>query len=94
VYSQPDRIEIPDLENGDLQKIFTALSYDNPDLFNMGLNCEVYTENSKLYFTVEYTMDYDTYKKYLSEATQVADEIIRQASLYNTDYFEELPIEE
>ena len=52
IYTQPERIEIPQLGDGNLTTVFEALSYDNPDLFNLGLNCKVYTERQKTQNTI------------------------------------------
>ena len=55
IYNQPDNIEIPELTDGDLLTVFQAISYDNPDLFNLGLNCKIYTEGYKTYFETDYS---------------------------------------
>lgn len=89
LYLQPERVEVPDLADGDLQKVFNAISYDNPDLFNIGLNCELYKEGNKHYFSVEYSLDYETYQLYLKEVNSVVDRIVQRASDYATDYEKE-----
>ena len=89
IYSQPERIEIPDLGDGDLVKVFEAVSYDNPDLFNLGLNCKVYTEGVKTYFEAEYTLSKEEYTQKLKEAKDIASVIIDGASVYTSVYEKE-----
>lgn len=89
IYSQPERIEIPDLGDGDLVKVFEAISYDNPDLFNLGLNCKVYTEGVKTYFEAEYTLSKEEYTQKLKEAKDIASVIIDGASVYTSVYEKE-----
>lgn len=89
IYTQPEKIEIPSLENGELNKIFQALSYDNPDLFNLGLKCKTYTKGFKTYFVPEYSVDYATYQKQLKEAKDIASVIIDGASKFTSVYEKE-----
>lgn len=89
IYTQPERIEIPDLGDGDLTKVFEAISYDNPDLFNLGLNCKVYSEGQKTYFESEYILSKEDYDQKLKEAKDVASAIIDGASVYTSVYEKE-----
>lgn len=89
VHTQPERIEIPELGDGDLTKVFEAISYDNPDLFNLGLNCKVYTEGVKTYFEAEYTLSKEEYTQKLKEAKDIASVIIDGASVYTSVYEKE-----
>ena len=89
IYTQPERIEIPDLGDGDLTKVFEAISYDNPDLFNLGLNCKVYSEGTKSYFESEYILSKEDYEQKLQEAKDIASVIIDGASVYTSVYEKE-----
>lgn len=89
IYTQPERIEIPELTDGDLTSVFEALSYDNPDLFSLGLNCKIYTEGYKTYFETDYTLDYADYSQKLQEAKDIASVIIDGASVYTSPYEKE-----
>ena len=89
IYTQPERIEIPDLGDGNLTKVFEAVSYDNPDLFNIGLNCKVYSEGRKVYFECEYTLSKEDYEQKLKEAKDIASVIIDGASVYTSVYEKE-----
>lgn len=89
IYTQPERIEIPQLTDGNLTTVFEALSYDNPDLFNLGLNCKVYTEGYKTYFETDYILDSADYSQKLQEAKDIASVIIDGASIYTSPYEKE-----
>lgn len=89
IYTQPERIEIPALANGELTKVFQALSNDNPDLFNLGLKCRTYTKGFKTYFEPEYSIDYGTYQQQLKEAEAIASAIINEASKFTSTYEKE-----
>ncbi len=89
LYNSPEKIEIPQLNDCDLQKIFKAISLDNPDLFNIGLTCKAYKSGYKTYFTVEYAMDNTTYQNQLKEAKAVAQVIIDGAKEFSSDYDKE-----
>ena len=89
IYTQPERIEIPQLGDGNLTTVFEALSYDNPDLFHLGLNCKVYTEGYKTYFETDYILDYADYTAKLQEAKDIASVIIDGASIYTSPYEKE-----
>lgn len=89
IYTQPERIEVPELGDGDMNKIFNAILYDNPDLFNLGLNCTLYKKGLKTYFQVEYSMPYEEYTAKLQEARNIAAVIIDGASIYTSNYEKE-----
>lgn len=89
IYTQPERIEVPELNGGDLTKVFKAISHDNPDLFNLGLNCSLYTEGLKTYFESEYIISYDDYSAKLQEVRGIASAIVDGASVYTSNYEKE-----
>lgn len=90
IYDMPERIEIPQLGTGDLDKIFTALSHDNPDLFCLGINCSVYTEGYKTYFEPTYIMTVEEYKAKLVEVKNIAAAIVNAANTFTSVYEKEL----
>lgn len=92
IYDMPERIEIPEMVNGNLNKIFTALSYDNPDLFCLGLNCRVFTEGLKTFFEPTYVLDKETYQKQRAELDAVVSAILKGAEKYTSAYEKELYI--
>lgn len=92
IYDMPERIEIPKMLTGNLNKIFTALSYDNPDLFCLGLTCRVYTEGLKTFFEPTYALDKETYQKQKTELETMSSAIIKGAEKYTSAYEKELYI--
>lgn len=92
IHDMPERIEIPELVTGNLNKIFTALSHDNPDLFCLGLNCKVYTEGLKTFFEPTYSMTLEEYKKQQEELKAVVPVILKGAEKYSSIYEKELYI--
>ncbi len=92
IYDMPERIEIPEMNTGNLNRIFTALSYDNPDLFCLGLNCKVYTEGLKTFFEPTYSMTQEEYKKQQEELKTVVPVILKGAQGYSSLYEKELYI--
>lgn len=89
LYVQPERIEVPQLEEGDLNNVFKALSYDNPELFNLGLNCKMYSSGYKHFFETDYTIDNSTYKSRLKEVEDIAAVIIADANQFTSQYEKE-----
>lgn len=92
IYDMPERIEIPKMNTANLNRIFTAISYDNPDLFCLGLNCKVYTEGLKTYFEPTYSMTLEEYKKQQEELKTVVPVILKGAEKYSSLYEKELYI--
>lgn len=89
LYEHSDRVEIPQLVDGDLSKVLKALSYDNPDLFCLGLNCRVYKSGYKFFFEAEYSIDSETYKAQLKQVNEIAQAIADQALQYTDKYEQE-----
>ena len=90
IYNMPEKIEIPELNTGNLNKIFTALSYDNPDLFCLGTNCKVYKEGLKTFFEPTYTMTLEEYKKQKTELDTIVSVILKGAQNFTMVYEKEL----
>lgn len=89
IYSHPEKIEIPSLENCDLGKIYEALSLDNPDLFGLSYNCSSYTMGEKTFFVPKYEMSHAQYKEFLRQTESMAAIIINGAKQYKTQYEQE-----
>lgn len=90
IYDMPEKIEIPELGTGNLDNIFTALSYDNPDLFCLGGTCTVYTEGYKTFFEPTYSMTAEEYKERLVEVKNIAAAIANAANTFTSVYEKEL----
>lgn len=90
IYEMPEEIEIPALGGGNLNNIFSALSYDNPELFFMGDTCKVYRNGLKSFFKVDYTMSKDEYVSKLNEVKGIANSVAESAKQYTSVYEREL----
>ncbi len=87
LYEHSEKIEVPKLTDGDLSAVLSALSYDNPDLFNMGINCKIYKSGYKHFFEAEYSMGKQEYKSQLQQVEQIVQAIVEGAAEY-TDVYE------
>ncbi len=92
IYSMPEKIEVPALSGGNFNNVFSALSYDNPDLFCLSTSGTLQEEDGRIYFVPEYNMSFDEYKTKLSEANAIAKAIATSAVGYTSDYEKELYI--
>lgn len=92
IYNTPERIEIPELSDGNLDNIFTAVSHDNPDLFSLGTSCSVYKEGYKTFFEPEYIMNSEQYSAALTEVENIATAIIAGTDAFTSVYEKELYI--
>lgn len=88
----PDEIIVPKMSDDELENIFEALSYDNPELFFMGKRCSLTSIGNVYYFVPEYIMDKDTYESYMSKVSEKSELIIAAVSSMSDDYEKELYI--
>lgn len=72
IYDMPEKIEICYLEGEELDNVFSALLFDNPDLFFVGRKCSITTELINSYFTPEYIM---TKEEYASAKTELENKV-------------------
>ncbi len=57
IYDMPEQIAVPKISGEELDRVFSALLYDNPDLFFIGRKCAVETRLWHTYFSVDYIVD-------------------------------------
>lgn len=94
IKSHPEQIEIPELNNSELDAVFKALCYDNPDLLCLGRTCKTLTNgwsfSKKCVFIPEYSCtreECETRSRALEEA---ASDILASAGRFSSDYEKEL----
>lgn len=92
IYELPESIEIPDINAEQLDRIFSALLYDNPDLFFVGRKCTLSSEMLKTYCSVEYIMTKEEYLVQKAELMQVAESVISGLSNPDDEWQTELEI--
>lgn len=87
----PEQICVPEIDDEELNEVFKAVSYDNPELFMLGTECTLTRVGKSFWFVPQYTMKKATYDKQLSKAEDVATEILshvpKGASEYETELF-------
>lgn len=76
IYEMPEKIRVPYLSEEQLDNVFMAILYDNPDLFFLGRKCSVTSGFMTDYFSVDYIMDKQEYRKQEKELERVKREIV------------------
>lgn len=92
VANHPERIEIPNLSEEELNSVFIALSYDNPALLCFGPTSELKSEKGKHYFIPQYSSDAASCVRKTEELNEKADSILKAVSKDMSDYEKELYI--
>ncbi len=89
IYNQPETIEIPRVSGVDWDTVFSAISHDNPDLFNIGLECHIYNKGYKTFFKPQYSITYEEYSAQLKEVQGIASAIAAEANKLTSLYEKE-----
>ncbi len=84
-----EKIEIPVLSEESLNKVYSAILYDNPELFFLRKTCSAETYADVAYFKPQYSMSLSDYTAMIGKCTAVADEIIKKTSECTTDFDKE-----
>lgn len=89
IESFPEEIEIPELNNEELEKVWLAVMYDNPELIMLGRECMLVSRDRKFWFSCEYAMTKDEYEQKKAELQTKADElgakIVKEASDFDKE---------
>ncbi len=88
--SFPDRIAIPSISGKELQNVFTAVSYDNPEFFFLAYQYSFSRSGGLNYFNPEYVMSKSAYESRLKQLRSAADTFLKDAPKTGTDYEKEL----
>lgn len=89
----PDKIVIPKLSNNELQEMYVALSYDNPEFYFLGNKCSMTSIGSVNYFVPQYLMVRSDYDASWAKASAKINEILAGAPASTaSDYDKELYI--
>lgn len=92
IYSMPESIRIPRVDAAQLDAVFSALLYDNPDLFFVGRRCTLITEAFSSSCSIEYTVDKDEYEACRAELEKVCNDVISSLSNPDDEWQTELEI--
>ncbi len=90
VREHPEKIRIPELTDAQLDDVFQALLYDNPDLLCLGTNCKMIGEGGKFYFVPVYNEDVVKCKAHTTALLKEAASVAAQATPLRDAYQREL----
>lgn len=92
IYTMPEKVRIPDIDGEQLDRIFSALLADNPDLFFVGRKCTLTAKGLSTYCAVEYYIDYETYLNQKAELEKVCSEVMASLTDPEDEFRTELEI--
>lgn len=86
----PERIEVPELTDTELEQVWIAVIYDNPELVMLGRECVLTSERRRFYFSCEYTMTQNEYQARKAEMQAKLDELLPETEALESDFDREL----
>lgn len=92
IYGMPERIRIPAINGDQLDKVFSALLSDNPDLFFVGRKCTLSAKGWSTFCSVEYYIDKETYNQQKAKLDEVCGRIISSLTDPSDEFRTELEI--
>lgn len=88
IFGQPERISVPMLKTEELDAVFSALRYDNPQLLFVGNEATLLTAGMYCYFVPTYTMSYwdarNTIEQVAAKVREVLTGLAVDANEYET----------
>lgn len=92
IYSMPEKIAINRIDSQELDAVFYALMSDNPDLFFVGRKCVLRSVGNDTWFSVDYIVEKEDYKRMKNELDAVCQEVIASLSNPSNHWQTELEI--
>jgi len=92
IYDMPETIRVPRITAEQLDSVFSALLYDNPDLFFVGRKCTLITKPFNVRCSIEYIIEKDEYAIRKAELDKVCNEVISSLSAPDDEWQAELEI--
>lgn len=89
IEEHPEKIRVPKLDNGQLNAVFTALSYDNPGMLCLGSDCKLINRGRKYYFVPAYSESVDICKAKTLKLKEATEKIKADSQKYKGDYAKE-----
>lgn len=86
IYDMPESIRVPDINGMQLDRIFSALLYDNPDLFFVGRKCTLSSTMGVNYCSIEYILTPEEYQVRKAELDEVCDSILFSLTAPDDDW--------
>lgn len=90
IESFPERIEVPQLSDGELEQVWLAVMYDNPELIMLGRECVLTSEGRRFYFGCKYAITKNEYQTRKAELQARLDEIIPKITELESEFDREL----
>ena len=88
----PERIAVPNLSQEEVQDVYTAVSYDNPEFFFLGNSCQYMRFGAIFYFEPTYSMTREQYIAQWDAVESEANALIADLDAGASDYDKELYI--
>ena len=88
----PERIAVPNLSSDEVQEVYTAVSYDNPEFFFLGNSCQYMRFGAVFYFQPTYSMTKEQYIAQMDAVESEANALIANLDAGASDYDKELYI--
>ncbi|MBP5459168.1 MAG: hypothetical protein J6Y62_03290 [Clostridia bacterium] len=88
----PERIAVPNLTSEEVQEVYMAVSYDNPEFFFLGNTCQYMRFGAVFYFEPSYNLTPEEYAAQWAGVEAEANRIIANLSAGASDYEKELYI--
>lgn len=88
----PERIAVPNLSQEEVQDVYTAVSYDNPEFFFLGNSCQYMRFGAIFYFEPSYSMTKEQYTEEMNAVETEANRLIANLDAGASDYDKELYI--
>lgn len=85
IEAHPERIRVPKLNSEQLSDVFSALSYDNPEMLCLGNDCKLINRGRKYYFVPTYSASVEVCR----ERTSHLEEAVEQIGAYTAELDDE-----
>lgn len=92
IYSMPEKVRIPDIDGEQLDRVFSALLSDNPDLFFVGRRCTLTAKELYNFCAVEYYISKETYAEQKEKLDEVCGKVISTLTDPGDEFRTELEI--
>lgn len=92
IYDMPEEIEVPSINAEQLDRIFSAILMDNPDLFFVGRKCTLSSRALRTYCAIEYIVTKEEYLAQRDEIENKVQEIVSTLSETKDEWQTELEI--
>ncbi|MBR5739024.1 MAG: hypothetical protein IKY02_03450 [Lachnospiraceae bacterium] len=86
----PERITVPNLTSDEVQEVYTAVSYDNPEFFFLGNSCQYMRFGAMFYFQPSYKLTKDAYTAQMAAVEEAANQFLAELPADASDFQKEL----